>query len=120
MMPANANFSRLMLLDDRAACAPLPKRTSWWREWEVAALLVLVGLTYFTRLGALPVCGEESRWATAAREMMASGDFIVPRQQGTVFPERPPLGSWAMALVGLFRGEVDLWPFACRVRSACW
>jgi len=34
-----------------------------------------------------------------------------------VFPERPPLGSWAMALVGVLRGEVDL--VAIRLPSAC-
>ncbi len=48
--------------------------------------------------------------------MIASGDWIVPRQQGTVFPERPPLGSWAMGLVGLVRGNVDL--VAIRLPSA--
>jgi 4-amino-4-deoxy-L-arabinose transferase-like glycosyltransferase len=88
----------------------------WWREWEVAAIALLVVAVYFTRLAAIPICGEESRWATAAREMITSGDWIVPRQQGTVFPERPPLGSWAMALVGLARGEVDL--VAVRLPSA--
>jgi 4-amino-4-deoxy-L-arabinose transferase-like glycosyltransferase len=87
-----------------------------WLEWEVAALVLLVAVAYFTRLTALPVCGEESRWATAAREMIARGDFIVPRQQGTLFPERPPLGSWAMALIGLARGNVDL--VAIRLPSA--
>ena len=64
----------------------------------------------------MPVCGEESRWASAAREMIATGDWIVPRQQGTVFPERPPLGSWAMALVALVHGDVDL--VAIRLPSA--
>lgn len=88
----------------------------WWREWEVAALGILVLATYFTRLSAAPVCGEESRWATSAREMIASGDWVVPRQQGTIFPERPPLGSWAMAVVGLARGQVDL--VAIRLPSA--
>ncbi len=78
--------------------------------------LLVVGI-YFTRLTYTPVCGEESRWATAAREMIASGDWIVPRQQGTIFPERPPLGSWAMAVVGLAVGEVDL--LAIRLPSAC-
>src|SRR5262249_2343726 len=61
--------------------------------------------------------GEESRWANVAREMIASGDWIVPRQQGALFPERPPMGSWAIALVGLVRGEVDL--TAVRLPSAC-
>lgn len=88
----------------------------WWRHWEVAALAALVLGVYFTRMAATPVCGEESRWANAAREMIASGDWVVPRQQGTIFPERPPLGSWAMALVGLCRGDVDL--VAVRLPSA--
>ena len=87
--------------------SPVPMR-SWWREWEACALGLLVVTIYFTRLTALPVCGEESRWASAAREMIASGDWIVPRQQGTIFPERPPMTSWAMGLVGLARHAVDL------------
>ncbi len=86
-------------------------RVSIWhtvREWEFAALTLLVLAVYFTRLTAVPICGEESRWANGAREMIASGDWITPRQQGSLFAERPPLGSWAMALVGMARGEVDL------------
>ncbi len=88
----------------------------WWRSGELFALFVLVVGIYCARLSAVPVCGEESRWATAAREMIASGDWVVPRQQGTIFPERPPLGSWAMAVVGFARGEIDL--VAIRLPSA--
>ena len=91
-------------------------RTCWWWDWEAAALGVLVLAVYFSRLTAVPICGEESRWAAAAREMIATGDWIVPRQQGALFAERPPLGSWAMALVGLARGQVDL--VAIRLPSA--
>ncbi len=96
--------------------SPLSQPAPWWREWEWMALAALVLLTYFARLTVAPVCGEESRWASGAREMIASGDWIVPRQQGTVFPERPPLNSWLMALVGLARGDVDL--TAVRLPSA--
>jgi 4-amino-4-deoxy-L-arabinose transferase-like glycosyltransferase len=88
----------------------------WWWQWEIVVLSLLVLAVYFTRLTALPICGEESRWANAAREMIASGDWIMPRQQGSLFAERPPLGSWAMALVGLVRGDVDL--VAVRLPSA--
>lgn len=99
------------------AASDRPQNSSaWWREWEPYALVLLVVGCYFTRLTAAPVCGEESRWATAAREMIASGDWIVPRQQGAVFPERPPMSSWAMAVVGLVRSEVDL--LAVRLPSA--
>lgn len=94
----------------------LERQSPWWRHWELLVLCVLVWGVYFTRIDLATVCGEESRWANAAREMIATGDWVVPRQQGTIFPERPPLGSWAMALVGLVRGEVDL--VAVRLPSA--
>ena len=87
-----------------------------WREWELWAVALLVGLIYCARLTAVPICGEESRWANVAREMIDTGDWIVPRQQGQVFAERPPLGSWAMAAVGLARGQVD--SVAVRLPSA--
>ncbi len=87
-----------------------------WREWEFVALVLLVIVVYFTRMTDLPAAGEETRWATAAAEMLRSGDWIVLRQQGEVFPERPPLGSWTMALVGLLRGSVD--EVAIRLPSA--
>ncbi len=86
------------------------------REWELWAVALLVGLIYCARLTTVPICGEESRWAGVAREMIATGDWIVPRQQGQVFAERPPLGSWAMAAVGLARGQVDA--VAVRLPSA--
>jgi len=79
-----------------------------WSDLAVIALLlVLVSALYGARLGRQPIVGEESRWATGAREMLASGDWIVPRQQGRVFPERPPMTMWAIAVAGWLRGEVD-------------
>jgi len=71
-------------------------------------LLAMVATIYGARMGTMPLRGEESRWAHGAALMIETGDWIVPRQQLEVFPERPPLGSWAMAVVGLVRGEVDV------------
>jgi 4-amino-4-deoxy-L-arabinose transferase-like glycosyltransferase len=62
---------------------------------------------YGARLGLLPLVGEETRWATGAMEMLESGDWVVPRQQGQVFPERPPMTMWLMAAMGWVRGDVD-------------
>ena len=70
-------------------------------------VLAVVSSIYAPRLARLPIVGEESRWATAAREMLATGDWIVPRQQGQVFAERPPMTVWAMAVAGWFRSQVD-------------
>jgi len=85
-----------------------PETSRWWREWELGLLVLLVIATYFSRLTALPVRGEESRWACVAVQMIELGDWLIPRQQGQPYIDRPPLAQWAMALVGLVRGEVDL------------
>ena len=39
--------------------------------------------------------------------MVRSGDWIVPRQQGLVFADRPPLNSWCMALIYEITGRLD-------------
>jgi 4-amino-4-deoxy-L-arabinose transferase-like glycosyltransferase len=81
----------------------------------IAFLLCSTALIYGARLSVQPLVGEETRWATAAREMLATGDWIVPRQQGQVFPERPPMTIWLMAIGGWLRGDVD--PVAVRLPS---
>jgi len=73
----------------------------------LAFIVVFISTIYLARLGTQPIAGEESRWGTAAREMLATGDWIVPRQQGQVFPERPPMTMWAIASAGWLRGAVD-------------
>jgi 4-amino-4-deoxy-L-arabinose transferase-like glycosyltransferase len=87
----------------------LPATSRRWSDSAAVVLLVLiVSALYGARLADQPVVGEETRWATGAREMLATGDWIVPRQQGVVFPERPPMTMWLMAVVGLIRGDVDV------------
>jgi len=83
------------------------QRRRWWFQPELAFIVVLVLGIYACRLTAIPVIGEEGRWARGAVQMIETGDWIVPRQQGQVFPERPPMSSWMMAIVGKVRGSVD-------------
>lgn len=78
--------------------APRPLRTFPWLEPEVGLLLLLVVVTYLSRVSDLSLRGEETRWAQVAIEMMRSGDYVVPRVQGVVFADRPPFNSWAMIL----------------------
>ncbi|MGD9723743.1 MAG: ArnT family glycosyltransferase [Pirellulales bacterium] len=87
-----------------------------WREWEFWLVVLFVLGVYFTRLTDLTIRGEESRWARVAHEMLASGDWIVPRQQGQPFPDRPPLNSWAMMAASRVTGALDL--TAIRLPSA--
>lgn len=87
---------------------PTPSRESRvWREPQFILLALLVAAIYFSRLTTLPMVGEEARWARGAAEMLETGDWIVLRQQGQVFPERPPMTCWSMAVAGLAWGDLD-------------
>ncbi len=85
------------------AAGDAPGRT----VWELGLLAAFVAAVYFTRLDAIPFRGEETRWARVAWEMRETGDWIVPRQQGQVFPDRPPLNSWCMLFASMLTGKLD-------------
>jgi 4-amino-4-deoxy-L-arabinose transferase-like glycosyltransferase len=93
--------------DCATATSAARERLRWWREYEFWTLLLLVVGVYFTRPTTLSLRGEESRWANIAREMLQSGDFIAPRQQGVVFANRPPLTNWCIALSMTLTGKFD-------------
>ena len=101
---------------ERGESSDVRPERPWWYRPEVAVIILVVFGVYFSRLTALPVCGEESRWASVAVEMRESGDWVVPRQQGQWFPDRPPLQNWMIGLVGFARGDVD--KVAIRLPSA--
>jgi 4-amino-4-deoxy-L-arabinose transferase-like glycosyltransferase len=86
-----------------------PPSTAWKRlaEPHWAILLLVVAALYFMRLDAPNLRGEETRRGRVAAEMLQTGDWIVPRQQGQLFLSRPPLQNWLIALVGTARGGVD-------------
>ena len=67
----------------------------FWREPELWLLLLLAAGTYLARLDVLPIRGEEPRRARVAYEMLATGDWIVPRQQGDIYLSRPAAGQLA-------------------------
>ena len=83
------------------------RRKPWWREIQVLWLTVLVVGVYFTRIDDLNLHGEETRRAQVAAEMLWSGDWLVPHQQGQIYLSRPPLGSWAIAAVAEVWGSLD-------------
>jgi 4-amino-4-deoxy-L-arabinose transferase-like glycosyltransferase len=57
--------------------------------------LPLAYFLYFYRLGATGVLGpDEPRYASVAREMARSGDWITPRLWGAPWFEKPPLLYW--------------------------
>jgi 4-amino-4-deoxy-L-arabinose transferase-like glycosyltransferase len=79
-----------------------------WREKAFWLLVLLVGCTYFTRIDQPSLRGEETRRARVAQEMLMTGDYIVPRQQGELFLSRPPLQNWVIAAAARMRGNMDI------------
>jgi 4-amino-4-deoxy-L-arabinose transferase-like glycosyltransferase len=88
----------------------------WWREPELALVLVLACAAYLPRLGELPARGEEPRRAQVAYELVCWNDWLVPREQGEPFLSRPPLQNWLIAATCLAVGSWEEW--AIRLPSA--
>ncbi len=81
------------------ALAGVQDRTRWWNREDVLLILLLGALLYLPGLGAVPLFDrDEPRFASAAQGMMATGDYVVPRFNGQLRPDKPPLVYWAMCL----------------------
>ena len=81
-----------------------------------AALALLFLLVYMLPLGLRPlIAPDEARYCEIPREMIHSGDWIVPHLNGLRYFEKPVLGYWAIAASMLAFGENA---FAARLPSA--
>ena len=82
----------------------------------VIALFVFFMLGYTLLLAFRPLTiPDESRYGEIPREMLITGDWVVPRLNGLKYFEKPPLGYWVNAVsIATFGENV----FALRVPSA--
>lgn len=79
-------------------------------------LLFFFLLSYILPLGARDLLvPDETRYGEIPREMIASGDWVVPRLNGVRYFEKPVLGYWVYAGSLLLFGENN---FAVRLPSA--
>ncbi|HWZ85875.1 MAG TPA: phospholipid carrier-dependent glycosyltransferase [Thermoanaerobaculia bacterium] len=78
----------------------------------LAALLLLAAVACFEPRGSGLAEPDETRYAEISREMLAAGDFVVPRLNGLPYFEKPPLLYWANATAFRVFGES---PWAARL-----
>lgn len=79
------------------------------REYRNLILLLLLAAVLFSiNLGGYDLWPpDEPRFAQVAREMMQSGDYLVPHINGEPYKEKPPLLFWLMAAVSAPFGDVN-------------
>jgi 4-amino-4-deoxy-L-arabinose transferase len=82
----------------------------------IFTLLLFFTAVYLLPLGARPLMiPDESRYAEIPREMVTSGDWLVPKINNLTYYEKPPMGYWVHALALKWLGETN---FAVRLPSA--
>jgi len=85
------------------------------RKYAVAVIGLFL-ILYILPLGMRPLAiPDETRYAEIPREMITSGDWVVPHLNGLRYFEKPVLGYWLNALSIILFGENA---FAVRLMSA--
>ncbi|HBL27116.1 MAG TPA: hypothetical protein DD490_09805, partial [Acidobacteria bacterium] len=83
-------------------------------------LLLLAGLAvllFFPALGGRDLWNpDEARYAQVAREMQQTGSYALPRLNGQMYTQKPPLLFWSILAFGTLRGAID--ETAARLPSA--
>ena len=73
-----------------------------------AALFVACAVIWLVSLGFRGLYNpDEGRYAEISREMLASGDWVIPHLNGLVYIEKPPLQYWATAISEAVFGQND-------------
>jgi 4-amino-4-deoxy-L-arabinose transferase-like glycosyltransferase len=85
---------------------PRSERALW------AALLLLLAVVWLEPAGSGLAEPDETRYAEIPREMLATGDLLVPRLNGVPYFEKPPLLYWLNAASLEVFGEAS---FAARL-----
>lgn len=68
-----------------------------------AALIILTGIGLRS-----PWPADEPRFAEIAREMVVSGDWLIPTRGGELYPDKPPVFMWSIALFYWLTGNLKV------------
>ncbi len=76
-------------------------------RYHLPILIALSMLLFLVNLGGYDLWPpDEPRFAQVAREMLQSGDYLVPRMNGQPYTEKPPMLFWMAAAFSLPVGDV--------------
>jgi 4-amino-4-deoxy-L-arabinose transferase-like glycosyltransferase len=91
---------------------------SWFRSGSDSKRDVRIDLFWLLGLGLLliatgiglrdPWPADEPRFALIVRDMVATGDWLLPRVGGDVYADKPPLYFWMMSLALLATGSLRI------------
>lgn len=72
-------------------------------------LLAFAAVVIFTGIGLRsPWPADEPRFAEVAREMVASGQWLIPMRGGEFYPDKPPVFMWSIALFYWLTGNLKV------------
>src|SRR5262245_16468448 len=90
------------------AASPRDRMIRLWGG-RVAGLFLAAAIVLGAGLGLRdPWPPDEPRFALVATEMVASGDWLIPRVGGVNYPDKPPLFFWAIAAAYAATGSIDV------------
>lgn len=81
------------------------------RDRRLPLAIFLVALLIFSLAGLRRDlwAPDEPRHAEVAAEMVRTGDYVVPRLNGEVYPDKPPLPFWIMSVPMRIFGDHSEW-----------
>jgi len=84
---------------------------------KITVLLFICAFILLGNLGGWELAGtDEPRYAQIAREMMETGQYLLPHCNGELYPHKPPVLFWLIALCS--RPFGDITAFSARLPSA--
>ena len=77
---------------------------------DLLLLALAAALLFLPGLGRRDVWNpDEARYAEVAREMLLTGEYLVPHLNGDLYTQKPPLQFWAMAAAArAFAGPISI------------
>lgn len=86
---------------------PLAENDTSLRNFGLCFILLSMLFSGWFVMGHLDLHNEEGRRVISAKEMIESGNYIVPTVWGEPYLNKPPLYAWLTVAASWFTGEVD-------------